>query len=95
MFAVEWKNHRTKPVNTLEEAQHLARMFGLPPARIVQAHWEPIENDAERMARAWHAASDHHADGTPYGAPTCNCEHIAQRALTLGWTDKGHGDGTP
>ena len=43
LYAVEWKGHRTRPVATIEEAQLLAAMFALPPARIVKATWEPIE----------------------------------------------------
>lgn len=37
------------------------------------------------MALAWHNTSDHTKDGTPYGGPLCNCEHIAHRAYNLRW----------
>lgn len=43
---------------------------------------------AERMAQEWHAASDHARDGDPYGSGLCNCDHIAKRAIQLGWTPK-------
>lgn len=40
------------------------------------------------MAIAWHAQSDHQADGEPYGGPLCNCERIARRAVALGWRER-------
>ena len=42
------------------------------------------------MSLAWHAASDHAADGSRYGSPLCNCERIAQRAYDLGWRDEAN-----
>ncbi|MGV3564173.1 MAG: hypothetical protein ACO1ON_12925 [Nocardioides sp.] len=44
-----------------------------------------VEGPLASMAEQWHAASDHAADGEPFGGPVCNCERIAERARALGW----------
>lgn len=36
----------------------------------------------ERVARAWHAGSDHAAD-EPFGGPLCNCWQVAGRILPM------------
>ena len=38
-------------------------------------------NTRERVARAWHAGSDH-AD-EPFGGPLCNCDRVAGRMLPM------------
>ena len=46
-------------------------------------------NVRERVARAWHAGSDHAAD-EPFGGPLCNCDRVAGRImpmLTEVWAD--------
>lgn len=51
----------------------------------------------ERVARAWHAASDH-ADHCPFGGPLCNCLAVADRMMPMlrdAWADgamQGHDD---
>ena len=37
----------------------------------------------ERVARAWHAGSDHAADGEPFGGPLCNCRRVADRIMPM------------
>lgn len=39
-------------------------------------------NVRERVARAWHAGSDHAAD-EPFGGPLCNCDRVAERMLPM------------
>lgn len=36
----------------------------------------------ERVARAWHAGSDH-ADHSPFGGPLCNCWQVAERIMPM------------
>lgn len=60
----------------------------------------------ERVARAWHAGSDHAADGAPFGGPLCNCYRVAERMLPMladawwegfdaGWSAQYPDDHTP
>ena len=37
----------------------------------------------ERVARAWHAGSDHAADGELFGGPLCNCWQVAERIIPM------------
>lgn len=39
-------------------------------------------NVRERVARAWHAGSDHAAD-EPFGGPLCNCLTVAGRIMPM------------
>lgn len=36
----------------------------------------------ERVARSWHAQSDHAAD-EPFGGPLCNCDRVAERIMPM------------
>lgn len=56
-------------------------MKSIVPA-LTRHQWTEL---CEAMARSWHLASDHAADGTPFGGPLCNCEQVATRAIQLGW----------
>ena len=38
-------------------------------------------NVRERVARAWHAGSDHAAE--PFGGPLCNCDRVAERIMPM------------
>lgn len=40
-------------------------------------------NVRERVARQWHAGSDHAADGAPFGGPLCNCTQVAGRIMPM------------
>ncbi|GLB62682.1 hypothetical protein NCCP2495_05600 [Dietzia sp. NCCP-2495] len=44
----------------------------------------------ERVARVWHAGSDHAKDGSPFGGPLCNCWRVAGRIMPMldhAWTE--------
>ena len=60
----------------------------------------------ERVARAWHAGSDHAKDGAPFGGPLCNCWQVAERIMPMlrdafddgfddGWAAQDPDDHTP
>ena len=36
----------------------------------------------ERVARDWHAGSDH-AETEPFGGPLCNCDRVAERIMPM------------
>ena len=36
----------------------------------------------ERVARTWHAGSDHAAE-SPFGGPLCNCWQVAERIMPM------------